>query len=216
MFGWERSIRAAVAAALPGVSHQLCQVEDDRIAELVALTPAQLAHRLRQSEAVTERSRMRREHETRIKEAQARFEMEQRSELFHQIDPLSFDAFEIQPVAEQGLSLENGGLRFVALQLKCRLKGQVGGNGFYVSMLARMDVATDGGWKVKALTFPSGPPFWSRGYNHVLRAQHTIVVHKEGANDLAHARELAGELEQAWTPEQHACDGFWLARLRRV
>lgn len=24
------------------------------------------------------------------------------------------------------------------------------------------------------------------------------------------------ELEQAWTPEQHACDGFWLARLRRV
>ncbi|MFO1439324.1 MAG: hypothetical protein U1F81_13480 [Verrucomicrobiaceae bacterium] len=137
--------------------------------------------------------------EGRIKEAQARFEMEQRSELFHQIDPLSFDAFEIQPVAEQGLSLENGGLRFVALQLKCRLKGQVGGNGFYVSMLARMDVASDGGWKVKALTFPSGPPFWSRGYNHVLRAQHTIVVHKEGANDLAHARELAGELEQAWT-----------------
>lgn len=24
------------------------------------------------------------------------------------------------------------------------------------------------------------------------------------------------ELEQAWTPEQHACDGFWLARLRRA
>lgn len=32
--------------------------------------------------------------------------------------------------------------------------------------------------------------------------------------------EFAGaftlELEQAWTPEQHACDGFWLARLRRA
>jgi len=31
--------------------------------------------------------------------------------------------------------------------------------------------------------------------------------------------EFAGqftlELEQAWTPEQHQCDGFWLARLRR-
>jgi 16S rRNA (cytosine967-C5)-methyltransferase len=24
------------------------------------------------------------------------------------------------------------------------------------------------------------------------------------------------ELEQAWTPEQHTCDGFWLARLRRA
>jgi hypothetical protein len=66
-------------------------------------------------------------------------------------------------------------------------------------MLARMDAATDGGWKVKALTFPSGPPFWSRGYTRVVRAQHTLVVHKDGAADLLHARELAGELEQAWT-----------------
>lgn len=137
--------------------------------------------------------------EGRVKEAQARFDPDQPSELFQQIDRLSFDAFEIQPVAEQGLSLENGGLRFVALQLKFRLKGQTGGNGFYVGMLARMDAATDGGWKVKALTFPNGPPFWSRGYNRVLRAQHTIVVHKDGADDLTHARELAGELEQAWT-----------------
>lgn len=137
--------------------------------------------------------------EGRIKEAQARFETEEPSELFRQIEPLAFDAFEIQPVAEQGLSLENGGLRFVALQLKFRLKGQTGGNGFYVSMLARMDAATDGGWKVKALTFPSGPPFWSRGYTRVVRAQHTLVVHKDGPSDLLHARELADELEQAWT-----------------
>lgn len=136
--------------------------------------------------------------EGRFQEAQARLELDQPSELFQQIDRIAFDAFEIQPVAEQGLSLENGGLRVVALQLNCRLKGQQGGNGFYTGMLARMDAATDGGWKVKALTFPSGPPFWSRGYTRVLRAPHHLVVHKDRPADLLQARELAGEFEQAW------------------
>jgi 16S rRNA (cytosine967-C5)-methyltransferase len=34
-------------------------------------------------------------------------------------------------------------------------------------------------------------------------------------DDPAFADRFTLELEQAWTPEQHQCDGFWLARLRR-
>ncbi len=34
-------------------------------------------------------------------------------------------------------------------------------------------------------------------------------------DDPAFAGQFTLELEQAWTPEQHQCDGFWLARLRR-
>ncbi|MFV8755181.1 transcription antitermination factor NusB [Nannocystaceae bacterium ST9] len=34
--------------------------------------------------------------------------------------------------------------------------------------------------------------------------------------DPAFVGQFTLELEQAWTPERHQCDGFWLARLRRV
>lgn len=137
--------------------------------------------------------------EGRFKQAQERFDFNQPCELFHQIEDISFDAFEIQPVAEQALSLEHGELRALALRLNYRLKGQHGGNGFYLGMLVRMSAAMDGGWRVKALRFSGGPPFWSRGYTRVLGTPHILVLHKDRPADVVDARQLAGAFEQAWS-----------------
>ena len=132
-----------------------------------------------------------------IKQAQAHFELDQPCELLHQIDGISFNAFEIRPVAGQALNLENGDTCLAALQLNCRLQGQQGGNGFYFGMLARMSLSMNGECKVQELTFPGGSPFWSRGYTRVLEAPHMLVLHKGFPADIAQAHQFLGTLDKA-------------------
>ncbi len=126
------------------------------------------------------------------------FEMEKAPELFRELDKMAFESFEISPLHDQSMNLEGGELRIVGLQLKYRLKGQRGTDAFRVYMLCRMSAQQDGSWRVKALTFPDTPPFWTRGFTRVIRSPRFLVVHKDAAREAAAAQQISAELEAAY------------------
>ncbi|MFN7560682.1 MAG: hypothetical protein ACK5TH_02795 [Prosthecobacter sp.] len=136
--------------------------------------------------------------EGRLDEARKHLEVEKEPELFQNLDRMAFESVDIQPFADQGLDLENGELRVVSLRMNYRLKGHRGTNAFYIPMYARMQVTGEGGWKIKALTFPHGPPFWSRGYHRVHASNRILVVHKDTPQDARHAQVMSGQLEAAY------------------
>lgn len=136
--------------------------------------------------------------EGRVADALKRFDTDKEPELFHDIAKVAFEAVEIVPFENQEMGMENGELRIVSLRMNYRLKGHRGTNAFYIPMFARMQAATDGGWRVKALTFPHSPPFWARGYTRVHATNRILVVHKDRVADAQHAQIMAQQLEAAY------------------
>jgi hypothetical protein len=136
--------------------------------------------------------------EGRLDEARKLFEVEKEPELFHHLDRMAFESVDIRPFDSQSMDLENGELRVVSLRMNYRLKGHRGTNAFYIPMYARMQATGEGGWKVKALTFPYGPPFWSRGYDRVHASHRILVVHKHTPEDARHALVMSNQLEAAY------------------
>lgn len=132
------------------------------------------------------------------REVEKLFELGKDSELFQNRGQIAFEDMEIAPFEDQELQLFSDELRMVSLRMKYRLKGQRDGAGFYLPMFCRMNRLADGSWRVKALTFPYEPPFWSRGFQRVARTEHFIVVHKDGAADAANSRQMAEHLERAY------------------
>lgn len=136
--------------------------------------------------------------EGRLDDARKLFELEKESELFQNLGRMAFESVDIRPFDSQSMDLENGELRVVSLRMNYRLKGHRGTNAFYIPMYARMQVTGEGSWKVKALTFPHGPPFWSRGYHRVHASNRILVVHKDTPEDARQARVMCSQLEAAY------------------
>ena len=126
------------------------------------------------------------------------FDVQSVPELFKGIDKVAFDSLTIVPNTGQRLTLEQGRLRMVALDLRFRLKGQRGTNAFFTPMLCSMADQPDGTWRVKALTFTHTPPFWTRGFTEIVRTPRFQVVHKGVEGDAQQAVQTAQSLEQAY------------------
>jgi hypothetical protein len=136
--------------------------------------------------------------EGRLDEARKLFDVEKEPELFQNLGSMAFESVDIRPFDSQSMDLENGELRVVSLRMNYRLKGHRGTNAFYIPMYARMQATGEGSWKVKALTFPHGPPFWSRGYHRVHASNRILVVHKDTPQDARHASVMSTQLEAAY------------------
>ena len=134
----------------------------------------------------------------RLDAALQAFDVDSVPELFKGIDKVAFDSLTLIPNPSQRLTLEEGRLRMVALDLRFRLKGQRGTNAFFTPMLCSMEGKPDGTWRVKALTFPRTPPFWTRGFTEIVRTPRFQVLHKGVAGDAQQAAQTAQSLEHAY------------------